>query len=152
MTSPTRTFTPSIMDIEMGRPTTLNQDKIDAVCTWLHAGYFVEDAARMAKIPKSTFYNWLDKGKADREAEVDSIYVEFLDAIEVARAQAEGIFLGSIRNAATRGVWQAAAWWMERSFQKWSESSFAVEQMAFPGCRLVPFGTSRGPNALPTRR
>ena len=121
MTSPTRTFTSGIIKTVMGRPTTLNQDKIDAVCTWLHAGYFVEDAARMAKIPKSTFYNWLEKGKADREAGEDSIYVEFLDSIEVARAQAEGIFLGSIRNAATRGVWQAAAWWMERSFAKWSK-------------------------------
>ena len=29
--------------------------------------------------------------------------------------------LSSIRNAATRGVWQAAAWWMERSFAKWSK-------------------------------
>ena len=111
------------MDIEMARPTSLNQDKIDNICTWLHAGYFVEDAARMAKIPKSTFYNWVEKGKADREAEIDSIHVEFLDAIEIARAQAEGIFLGSIRNAATRGVWQAAAWWMERSFPKWGKQN-----------------------------
>ena len=105
----------------MGRPTSLTKDKIVLVCTWLHAGYFVEDAARMAKIPKSTFYNWLDKGREDREAGEESIYAEFLDAVEIARAEAEGIFLSSIRNAATRGVWHAAAWWMERSFAKWSK-------------------------------
>jgi len=105
----------------MGRPTSLTKDKIELVCTWLHAGYFVEDAARMAKIPKSTFYNWLDKGREDIEAGEESIYAEFLDAVEIARAEAEGIFLSSIRNAATRGVWQAAAWWMERSFAKWSK-------------------------------
>lgn len=106
----------------MARPTKLTTEKIEQICTWLHAGYFVEDAARMAKISKATFYNWMDKAKEDRDAEVESIYTEFLDAIEQARAEAEGIFLSSIRNAATRGVWQAAAWWMERSFQKWSKS------------------------------
>ena len=73
----------------MGRPTTLNQDKIDAVCTWLHAGYFVEDAARMAKIPKSTFYSWMEKGKEHKERLERTLYVEFLDSIEVARAQAK---------------------------------------------------------------
>ena len=106
----------------MGRPSTLTQDKIDMICQWLHAGYFVEDAARMAKVPKSTFYSWMEKGKEHREAGEDTLYTEFLDSIEHARAQAEGIFLASIRNAATRGVWQAAAWWMERSFAKWSKS------------------------------
>lgn len=105
----------------MGRPSTLTKDKIDAICTWLHAGYFVEDAARMAKIPKSTFYGWVEKAKEHRETGEESLYTEFLDSIEHARAEAEGIFLSSIRNAATRGVWQAAAWWMERSFQKWSK-------------------------------
>jgi len=105
----------------MGRPSKLTTEKIEQICTWLHAGYFVEDAARMANISKSTFYNWMDKAKDDRDNEIESIYTEFLDSIEHARAQAEGIFLASIRNAATRGVWQAAAWWMERSFAKWSK-------------------------------
>lgn len=105
----------------MGRPSKLTTEKIEQICNWLHAGYFVEDAARMANISKSTFYNWMDKAKDDRDNEIESIYTEFLDSIEHARAQAEGIFLASIRNAATRGVWQAAAWWMERSFAKWSK-------------------------------
>ena len=58
----------------MGRPSTLTQDKIDMICQWLHAGYFVEDAARMAKVPKSTFYSWMEKGKEHREAGEDTLY------------------------------------------------------------------------------
>ena len=123
MTSPTRTFTSGIIKTVMGRPTTLNQDKIDAVCPWLHAGYFVEDAARMAGINKSTLYRWLDKGREDREQEIDSLYADFCNAMERARAEAEGMFINSIQTAAKRGQWQAAAWWLERSFDKWSKPS-----------------------------
>ena len=104
-----------------GRPSKLTAELIKNIQNWLRMGYFVEDAARMAGVHKSTLYRWLEQGKEDREAENDSIYAEFCDAMERSRAEAEGMFINSIQTAAKRGQWQAAAWWLERSFDKWSK-------------------------------
>ena len=57
-------------------------------------------------------YRWLDKGKEDREQEIDSLYADFCNA-ERARAEAEGVYQ-PIQTAAKRGQWQAAA--MARAF------------------------------------
>jgi hypothetical protein len=108
---------------EKGRPSKLTAELIKNIQNWLRMGYFVEDAARMAGINKSTLYRWLDKGKEDREQEIDSLYADFCNAMERARAEAEGMFINSIQTAAKRGQWQAAAWWLERSFDKWSKPS-----------------------------
>ena len=82
---------------------------------------FIEDAARMVGIHKSTLYRWIEQGRNDRDEEITSLYGDFCDAIELARAQAEGVYLNSIKSAAARGQWQAAAWWLERSFEKWTK-------------------------------
>ena len=108
---------------EKGRPSKLTAELIKNIQSWLRMGYFVENAARMAGINKSTLYRWLDKGKEDREQEIDSLYADFCNAMERARAEAEGMFINSIQTAAKRGQWQAAAWWLERSFDKWSKPS-----------------------------
>lgn len=106
---------------QMGRPSKLNAELIINIQNWLRMGYFVEDAARMAGISKVTLYNWLSKGRDDRDAGIESLHSDFLNSLEKARAEAEGIFLNSIKTAASRGQWQAAAWWLERSFDKWSK-------------------------------
>ena len=106
---------------EKGRPSKLTAEVIKNIQYWLRMGYFVEDAARMAGVHKATLYRWLEQGKEDREQEVDSLYADFCDAMERSRAEAEGMFINSIQTAAKRGQWQAAAWWLERSFDKWSK-------------------------------
>jgi transposase len=106
---------------KMGRPSKLSAELIINIQNWLRMGYFVEDAARMAGISKGTLYSWLVKGRDDREAGLQTLHSDFLDSMEKARAEAEGIFLNSIKTAASRGQWQAAAWWLERSFDKWSK-------------------------------
>ncbi len=45
-------------------------------------------------------------------------YTEFRDAVEKARAEAEARKLSVIHTAAESGIWQAAAWFLERSFPK----------------------------------
>ena len=75
----------------------------------------------MSGVHKTTLYRWLEKGREEREAGEESLYVDFCNAMEKARAEAEGMFLSSIKTAASRGQWQAAAWWLERSFDKWSK-------------------------------
>lgn len=109
------------MSEKMGRPSKLNAEVINSIQQWLRMGYFVEDAARMSGVHKTTLYRWLEKGREEREAGEESLYVDFCNAMEKARAEAEGMFLSSIKTAASRGQWQAAAWWLERSFDKWSK-------------------------------
>lgn len=47
-------------------------------------------------------------------------YVELVDAVESARASAEVRALANIQKAAGEGTWQAAAWYLERSYpDKW---------------------------------
>ena len=108
-------------DNKLGRPSKLSAELIINVQNWLRMGYFVEDAARMAGISKGTLYSWLSKGRDDRDAGLQTLHSDFLNYMEKARAEAEGIFLNSIKTAASRGQWQAAAWWLERIFDKWSK-------------------------------
>lgn len=102
-----------------GRPSKFTQETVDAVVKWLKLGYYQEDAAIMAGISKSTFYGWLKK--AD---EGDERFLEFSDAVKKARAESEGAHIMNIRKAADNGVWQASAWFLERSYPtKWGKKN-----------------------------
>ncbi len=124
----------------MARPTKLTHDVIEDICNWLKLGYYQEDAATMAGISASTFYDWMKKGdegqkalesgtssslpaiQEDSEIEIVNMYSEFSEAVKKARAEAEGAHLRNIRRAADNGTWQASAWWLERSFpKKWGK-------------------------------
>tara|TARA_B100000287_G_C20648042_1_gene785835 strand:- start:1380 stop:1769 length:390 start_codon:yes stop_codon:yes gene_type:complete len=106
----------------MARKSKLTAEVTKSICNFLRAGYFVEDASRMAGISRTTLYRWIDRGKKERDEEEDSLYADFVDAIEKARAEAEGFHLNVINKAASRGVWQASSWWLERSFEKWGKT------------------------------
>ena len=126
----------------MARPTKLTPDVIEDICNWLKLGYYQEDAATMAGISASTFYDWMKKGdegqkalesgtssslpaiQEDGEVEIVDMYSEFSEAVKKARAEAEGAHLRNIRRAADNGTWQASAWWLERAFpKKWGKRS-----------------------------
>lgn len=126
----------------MARPTKLTPHLIEDICNWLKLGYYQEDAATMAGISTSTYYDWMKKGEEhqkalesgqsdslpaiqeDDEVEVVNMYSEFSDAIKRARAEAEGAHIRNIRKAADNGSWQASAWWLERSMpKKWGKRS-----------------------------
>ena len=131
----------------MGRKTKLTPEIQETICNWLKLGYYQEDAAVMAGIAPSTFYDWLKKGAEEdskqeeikaltdggtslpaipegSDLEVAYIYSEFSEAVKKARAEAEGAHIRNIRRASDNGVWQASAWWLERSFpKKWGKRS-----------------------------
>ena len=126
----------------MARPTKLTQEKIDEICNWLKLGYYQEDAATMAGISSSTFYDWMRRGAEGQKAlesgdssslpatqegdevEVVNMFQEFSEAVKKARAEAEGAHIRNIRKAADNGTWQASAWFLERSFpKKWGKRS-----------------------------
>ena len=126
----------------MARPTKLTPEVIEEICNWLKLGYYQEDAATMAGISASTYYDWMKKGDDAQKAlesgdssslpatqerdevEVVNMFQEFSEAVKKARAEAEGAHIRNIRKAADNGNWQASAWWLERSFpQKWGKRS-----------------------------
>ena len=112
----------------MGRPTKLTDEIQQKILQALAAGNYQDTAAAYAGISTSTFYNWLERGKTERvrisagekPKKTEEPYVEFVDAIESARAQAEVRSVALIQKAANDGTWQAAAWYLERSHpQRW---------------------------------
>ena len=133
----------------MARPSKLTDEVQENICNWLKLGYYQEDAAIMAGISASTYYEWMKKGEQERVAleegekaltlpdtslpasedgtpEIELIYpfLEFSEAVKKARAEAEGAHIRNIRKAADNGVWQASAWFLERSHpKKWGKRS-----------------------------
>ena len=133
----------------MARPSKLTPEVQENICNWLKLGYYQEDAAIMAGISASTYYEWMKKGEQERVAleegekaltlpdtslpasedgtpEIELIYpfLEFSEAVKKARAEAEGAHIKNIRKAADNGVWQASAWFLERSHpKKWGKRS-----------------------------
>ena len=133
----------------MARPSKLTDEVQENICNWLKLGYYQEDAAIMAGISPSTYYEWMKKGEQERVAleegekaltlpdtslpasedgtpEIELIYpfLEFSEAVKKARAEAEGAHIRNIRKAADNGVWQASAWFLERSHpKKWGKRS-----------------------------
>lgn len=52
-------------------------------------------------------------------------FLRFKKDMEMARAQAEIESVQVVREAGRNGTWQAAAWYLERSFpQRWSKTRF----------------------------
>ena len=52
----------------MARPTKLTPEVQLEICNWLKLGYYQEDAAIMAGISASTYYEWMKKGELERVA------------------------------------------------------------------------------------
>lgn len=87
----------------MGRPSKRTPEREAKLLEAIRAGNYMETAAHYAGIGVSTLHEWRDK------------YADFAEAIEKARAEAETRNVVLIQSAAKTN-WQAAAWWLERSF------------------------------------
>lgn len=116
-----------------GRPTLLDNEMQSQIVAAIQRGAYIETAAALAGIHKSTFYDWLKIGretlKACAEAHEDqqpaitphqAACANLADAIEKAMAQSEVRDIKAIDDAAQAGQWQAAAWKLERKHhQRW---------------------------------
>jgi len=127
----------------MPRKTILTPDKAKRIADLIAAGNDQETAAQAAGISKSTHYSWLSRGRLERERlealenqedqesteeiepeESERPFVEYLDAIEKALAEAEAGLVLHIRTAAKEPrTWQAAAWLLTHgpARQKWKD-------------------------------
>lgn len=111
-----------------GRPSLLTPQLQERLIDALKTGCYVEDAASYVGISRATVFAWMDRGLKERnrlqafpDAEPDekeTPYLNFLDAVETARAAAQLRAVAQIQKAAADGTWQAAAWYLERSAPK----------------------------------
>lgn len=95
-----------------GRPTKINEEIITKIAGYIRAGNYIETASAVVGINKSTLYDWLKRGAR----EPGTLFEQFSDAVKKAMAESEVSDLNVISKAAMEGVWQAAAWRLERKF------------------------------------
>lgn len=105
----------------MGRPSKLTPEIQTRIVEAVTAGNYMETAAAYAGVGVSTFYRWMQEGEDPKSPKRKR---EFREAVLQARAQAEVRNVTLIQRAANDGSWQAASWFLERSFQaKWGKNA-----------------------------
>lgn len=117
-----------------GRPTKCTPELIEQIGTVLKSGNYFDTACEFVGIGESTGYHWRKRAEAElarrervtnpntkteaKTREREQPYVDFLEAVKKATAQAEVQAVGLIRQAMItdeyKGQWQAAAWFLER--------------------------------------
>jgi len=108
----------------MSRPTKLTPEVQDRIMQAVQAGNYLETAANFAGIDGSTLRRWVQKGSAPSAPEP---YRTFCTALKSARASAEVRSVALIQQAATGGTWQAAAWYLERSYpERWGRTRVEI--------------------------
>jgi len=87
------------------------------VCEQLSIGGYIEGAAAYANINKQTVYNWLKRGRKELAEGIESDYVSFLDAVEIAIEMGAVIHENNVYDH-SKSDWRASAWVLERKFSK----------------------------------
>lgn len=124
-----------------------DQVRID-IGKMMQTGVDPETCARAAGVTLRTFQRWLERGfdlrvrqdEGKRIRAEDRPYLELLDEIEVAAAAAEVRAVAVLDRAAQNGVWQAAAWKLER----------LIAPEKYGGARRPP-GRPKGATSAPDR-
>ena len=107
----------------MGAPSKLSEELIGQLSSVLLRGAYVETAVAHCGISKTTYYAWTRKGAEERKHLINGgkarktfgLYLDLLNAVEKAMADAELVDLRVISDAAVKDkTWQAAAWKLER--------------------------------------
>lgn len=107
----------------MARPTKLTKETKERILQAVQAGNYLDTAAQYAGIDGSTMRRWVAKG----EASAAEPYRSFCTALKSARAAAEVRSVALINQAATGGTWQAAAWYLERSYpERWGRTRVEI--------------------------
>lgn len=88
----------------------LTDEVQETIVESLENGLSIAAACGRARIAKSTFYDWYNKGAEKKSGK----YRDFHDAVDNAKDVAQSNFENIIASAAGKGTWQAAAWWLER--------------------------------------
>ena len=109
----------------------LNSKVHEQIVKSIKSGSFATVAASTAGISIRTFHHWMERGEMEEAriaegfppSEEEAKYLKLRREVEVARAEAEVEAVQMVKMAARNGTWQAAAWYLERSFpQRWSRN------------------------------
>jgi hypothetical protein len=97
----------------MARPTKLTPKIRDKIVQALRCGCYAETAAELAGVPDSTYYVWLQRGRAAlakpaSPSSCEAIYAELVEAVTAANAAAEADAIDVIRRDED---WRAAAFY-----------------------------------------
>lgn len=98
-----------------GRETKLNKEMIAEISSYIELGFTIKDTCEAVGIEQSTFFNWKNQGKLDKENGIKSEFLEFLESIKKGKHKIKQLMLSKIVQAANEN-WNAAAWWVERNF------------------------------------
>jgi hypothetical protein len=96
----------------MARPSKLTPETIERLTQAIGLGASYELACRYAGVDYSSFRNWMRKGEECKAGP----FFEFFQAIKKAEGAGAVGWLATIERAAQEGVWQAAAWKLERRY------------------------------------
>ena len=110
----------------MARPTKLTSELADRICQSLRAGVPDIYASEGNRIERSTFWQWLELGRKAKACELrkcrdlhhgpatgELSYVEFVDMVMVAEADAVRLAVSYLSKAMPRDPMNAR-WWLER--------------------------------------
>lgn len=96
----------------MARPTKLTSDTIERLNQAIRLGATYALACQYAGIDYTTFRGWMVQGERAKSGP----FFEFFQAIKSAEGAGAVRWLTTIERAAEEGVWQAAAWKLERRY------------------------------------
>lgn len=108
----------------VGRPTKYTPETVDTILGLLRSGNTRRTACLASGVSVAQFSVWLNQ------------YPEFAEDCQRAEQEAIASRVGTILQAADKGAWQAAAWWLERRHPKdWAKTDRieiinSVRQMA----------------------
>jgi hypothetical protein len=97
---------------KVGRPSKLTKSRMEKLIEALRSGSYRIDACRAAGIHYNTLLTWEKKGENQTSGE----YVEFLEALRRAEAEAVVSNVEVITTAAQGGDWRTAAWFLEHKY------------------------------------
>lgn len=100
-----------------GRPTKLTPAVQKAICKSIANGSWENAAAIKAGIALSTHTVWKRRGNEDLEADVESIYADYVVAIKEAHELYKGDMVEVGNEAARNGDWKAAYTSLERRYR-----------------------------------
>lgn len=106
----------------------MTPERCERLCEALRAGNYIEISCAYAGIHKDTYYKFLERAQKDPPG---SQRQEMLRSILKARADAEVRNVAYIQRAAQDPkTWQAAAWWLERSFPtRWGRQQKITQEI-----------------------
>ena len=109
-----------------GRPSKFTKEITDKLLYAIRLGAYYEMACNYAGVSYDVFRRWI----IDSQANEDSPYRDFCDALKEAEGESGVKALEVIHKAMESEVWQSAAWRLERRHHKHFSANTAIIELA----------------------